>query len=147
MLKVAIGSDHAGFSLKTKIIEYLNEQQIDVIDCGTMSTDSVDYPDFAKKVAESVSQSEVEKGILVCGSGIGVSIVANKVKGVRAALCMNAEMAELSRLHNDANILCLGERLVDSKDAINIVYTWLNTDFEGGRHQRRVDKIHETTGC
>ena len=147
MKKVAIGSDHAGYQLKTIISNYLNNKNFSILDKGTNSPDSVDYPDYAVAVAHSVSTKESDVGILICGSGVGVSIVANKIKNCRAALCLNTEMAELSRLHNDANILCLGERLTNEKDAIKIVEKWIETEFEGGRHQRRVDKIHNLTGC
>jgi ribose 5-phosphate isomerase B len=117
-----------------------------VNDLGTYSKDSMDYPDVAVEVAKQVASKEVERGILVCGSGIGVSIVANKTEGVRAANCVNEEMASLSRQHNDANVLALGERLVDTKTALSMVDIFLSTPFEGGRHQQRVDKIHDLTG-
>ena len=114
---IAIGSDHAGYELKEKIKEYLNDNDINYIDFGTNSTDSCDYPDFAKEVSKYVSQNENSQGILVCGSGIGVSIVANKIKNVRAALCYSSECAELSRKHNNANVLCLGARFIDFETA------------------------------
>ena len=145
--KIAIGCDHAGYNLKTIISEFLTSRQYNVLNKGTNSTDSVDYPDYAQAVAKSVSANEADLGILICGSGIGVSIVANKFKNCRAALCLNVEMAELSRLHNNANILCFGERLVNKDEAILIVEKWLDTNFEGGRHERRVNKIHDLTGC
>jgi ribose 5-phosphate isomerase B len=143
---IAIGSDHAGFIRKQEILEHLQAQGHEVNDLGTYSKDSMDYPDVAVEVAKQVASKEVERGILVCGSGIGVSIVANKTEGVRAANCLNEEMASLSRQHNDANVLALGERLVDTKTALSMVDIFLSTPFEGGRHQQRVDKIHDLTG-
>lgn len=140
-LKIAIGADHGGFELKAKIVEYLKSNNIEFEDFGTSSNDSCDYPVFAKKVAIKVSSGEFDRGILVCGSGIGMSIVANKVKGIRAALCWNLSTAEFSRRHNDSNILCLGRRELDDNLAIEIVETWLHTNFEGGRHKRRVDMV------
>lgn len=143
---IAIGSDHAGFTRKQEILEHLQVQGHEVNDLGTYSKDSMDYPDVAVEVAKQVASKEVERGILVCGSGIGVSIVANKTEGVRAANCVNEEMAALSRQHNDANVLTLGERLVDTNTALSMVDIFLSTPFEGGRHQLRVDKIHDLTG-
>ena len=138
---IAIGSDHAGYELKEKIKEYLNDNDINYIDFGTNSTDSCDYPDFAERVSMYVSKNENSQGILVCGSGIGVSIVAHKIKHVRAALCYSSECAELSRKHNNANVLCLGARFIDFETAKEIIKSFLNTDFEGGRHLNRVNKI------
>ena len=143
---IAIGSDHAGFTRKQEILEHLQVQGHEVNDFGTYSKDSMDYPDVAVEVSKQVASKEVERGILVCGSGIGVSIVANKTEGVRAANCVNEEMAALSRQHNDANVLTLGERLVDTNTALSMVDIFLSTPFEGGRHQLRVDKIHDLTG-
>ena len=145
-MKIAIGSDHAGFTRKQEILEHLQSQGHEVKDLGTYSKDSMDYPDVAVEVAKQVASKEVERGILVCGSGIGVSIVANKTEGVRAANCVNEEVASLSRQHNDANVLTLGERLVDTKTALAMVDIFLSTQFEGGRHQQRVEKIHDLTG-
>ncbi len=145
-MKIAIGSDHAGLTRKHEILEHLQSLGHEVNDLGTYSKDSMDYPDVAVEVAKQVASKEVERGILVCGSGIGVSIVANKTEGVRAANCVNEEMASLSRQHNDANVLALGERLVDTKTALSMVDIFLSTSFEGGRHQQRVDKIHDLTG-
>ena len=139
--KIAIGSDHGGFELKAIITKYLKEKDIEFKDFGTFDKESCDYPVFAKKVAQAVSEREFDRGILVCGSGIGVSIAANKVKGVRAALCWNEETARLSREHNNSNIICMGERQLDSELALEMVKTWLQTDFEGGRHQKRIDMI------
>lgn len=139
--KVAIGADHGGFELKGKIIEYLKSRNIEVKDIGTFSNDSCDYPSIAKKVALEVARGNSNRGILVCGSGIGMSIVANKVKGIRAALCWNLSTAELARAHNNSNILCLGQRQLDDKLSIEMVRVWLDTEFEGGRHKKRVDMI------
>lgn len=140
-LKIAIGSDHAGFKLKERIVQYLKEKNIEVKDFGTYDENSCDYPDYAKSVAQNVASGEFNKGILVCGSGIGVSITANKAKGIRAALCWNLSTAASSRSHNDANILCLAQRQTEEKLALEMVDVWLSTEFEGGRHQARVDKI------
>lgn len=142
-MKVAIGSDHAGFELKQKVLAWLREKACEVQDVGTHSEARCDYPDFAKVVAEKVSRGEVERGILVCGSGIGMSIAANKVAGVRAAECVDPYMAEVSRSHNDANVLCLGGRVVGEDVARKMVEIWLSTPFEGGRHAQRVEKIRE----
>ncbi len=140
---IIIGSDHAGYRLKESIKKYLVESGEVFEDLGTYSEDSCDYPIFAERVARSVVNGEEIKGILICGSGIGVSIAANKVKGVRAALCMNSELAEMSRRHNDANILCIAARYTDLREAKNMVKVFLNTGFEGGRHQRRVKEIKD----
>lgn len=143
MTKIAVGSDHAGFNLKNTIKKYLEEKGYEVKDCGTNSTDSCDYPVYAKAVAKSVASGEYEKGILCCGSGVGVSIVANKVKGVRAVLAHESLTAKLSRNHNDANVLCLGEIITGEALALDIVETWLHSEYEGGRHQRRIDMMEE----
>ena len=140
-MKLAIGSDHGGFRLKEAIKTYLLAHDYEVTDFGTESEDSCDYPDFALPVAEAVAKGEYDRGILIWGTGIGIGIVANKVKGVRAALCHDTFSAEACRNHNDANILTMGERIVGEGLALKIVETFLNSDFEGGRHQRRVDKI------
>lgn len=140
-MKLAIGSDHGGFRLKETIKTYLLAHDYEVTDFGTESEDSCDYPDFALPVAEAVAKGKYDRGILICGTGIGIGIVANKVKGVRAALCHDTFSAEACRNHNDANILTMGERIVGEGLALKIVETFLNSDFEGGRHQRRVDKI------
>lgn len=145
-LTIAIGSDHAGFELKEAIRKYLEFQKITVKDFGTFSTDSVDYPDYAFAVASAVAKGEFERGILICGTGLGMSIVANKVKGIRAAECITPDLAEMSRRHNNANVLTMGGRILSAEEAKNIVRVWLETGFEGGRHQRRVDKIHQLTG-
>jgi len=138
-MKISIGSDHAGFELKQKIIEKYSSFKFD--DCGTFSNKSVDYPDFGHKVANSVLTNNVDYGIVVCGSGIGISIAANRNKGIRAALCTSTEHAKLSRLHNDANILALGSRLTDEKEVYAIIDIFLATSFEGGRHSDRIKKI------
>ncbi len=145
-MQIAIGSDHAGFERKQEIIDHLQSSGHTVLDLGTFSKNSTDYPDISVEVAQKVAQNHVERGVLICGSGIGVSIVANKTEGVRAANCVNEEMARLARQHNDVNILALGERLVDKNSAINIVDIFLSTPFEGGRHEQRVSKIHKLTG-
>jgi ribose 5-phosphate isomerase B len=145
-MTLAIGSDHAGFNYKQALAEMLRAEGHTVRDFGTHSIDSVDYPDFAAATARAVAGGQAELGVLVCGSGIGVSITANKVLGVRAANCLTAEMAELARQHNNANIVALGERLVSLDTAKNIVHAFLATPFEGGRHEKRVEKIHSLTG-
>ena len=139
--KIGVGSDHAGVNLKNKIAEFLKEKGYEVTDYGTNSTASCDYPVYAKAVAKSVANGENDRGIICCGSGIGVSIAANKVKGVRAVLAHEPYSAMLSRLHNDANVLCLGERITGESLALDIVETWLHSEYEGGRHQRRVDML------
>lgn len=141
MVKVAVGSDHGGFEYKAKIIEYLKEHNFEYEDVGTFTKDSCDYPIIAKKVANKVVSGEADKGILICGTGIGMSITANKVKGIRAALCSDTFSARATRAHNNSNILCLGERVIGDCLAIDIVDVWLHTEFEGGRHQRRIDEI------
>lgn len=141
MSVIAIGSDHAGFGLKSKIAGWLREAGHEVLDLGTNGLDSVDYPDFGRAAGEAVAEGRAEKGVVVCGTGIGVSIAANRVPGARAALCMNGLMARLARRHNDANILALGERLIGDETARDCLDEFLNTPFEGGRHQRRVDKL------
>ncbi len=138
-----MGSDHAGFHLKEKVLMWLREMGMDVVDLGTYTDARCDYPDYAKAVADRVSRGEAERGILICGSGIGMSITANKVPGVRAAECFDAASAQLSRAHNDANVLCFGGRLVDEAAAHAMVDIWLKTPFEGGRHAGRIEKIKE----
>ena len=138
---IALGSDHGGFELKESLKELLKGRGIDVADCGTDNGNSVDYPDFGEKVARKVSSGEVEKGILICGTGIGMSIVANKYPGVRAALVTDPFMAQMAKEHNNANILVLGGRVLDTDSARKMVSIWLDATFEGGRHQGRLDKI------
>jgi len=140
-MKIAIGSDHGGVQLKKNIKEVLAGKGVESVDCGCFSEESCDYPDFAEKVARAVGSGEVEKGILVCKTGIGMAIAANKVPGVRAANCRTVDDARLSRQHNDSNVLAMGAGVVDPARAKEIVDTWLETPFEGGRHQRRVNKI------
>ena len=140
-MKVAIGCDHAGVAMKHEITPVLEELSIEWENVGTDSEDSVDYPDFGEKVSEKVSTGAVDRGILICGTGIGMSIVANKFPGVRAALCSEDYSAKMSRLHNDANLLVLPGRIIDGQRAREIVKVWFTTAFEGGRHQKRLDKI------
>ena len=140
-MKVALGADHAGFELKEKVKKYLQSKGVQVEDKGTDSTESVDYPDFAVKVAKEVGQKKVDWGVLVCKSGIGMSIVANKVKGVRAAVVRTVEDTKLARGHNDANLLALSGAFTTEAEAKKIVDAWMETEFEGGRHERRVTKI------
>lgn len=141
--KIAVGSDHAGFEAKEKVKQHLEAEGLEFEDLGTFSKDSCDYPDYARKVAETVAKGECVRGILVCGSGIGVSIVANKVRGVRAALVHDVETAKLCRQHNDSNVLCLAGRTVPVDAIPQIIDAWLETEFEGGRHKTRVDKIEK----
>jgi ribose 5-phosphate isomerase B len=139
--RIAIGSDHAGFALKESIRKYLHKAGYLVDDQGTRSEDSVDYPDFGRAVGERVASKKADLGIAVCGSGIGISIAANKVPGIRAALAHDVTTAQLAREHNDANVLALGARIVTPAAALEMVETFLNTPFAGGRHQLRLDKI------
>ncbi len=140
---IAIGSDHGGFELKGHIKKYLAEKGIEYKDFGCFSEESVDYPDIAKVVTKSIIDGESERGILICGTGIGISMAANKVKGIRAALCSNEFSAKMARMHNDANVLCLGGRVLERELAICIVEEYLSNTFEGGRHEIRVNKIHD----
>lgn len=142
-MRVSLGADHRGFELKEKIKKYLTELGHDVTDFGTDSTESVDYPDFGFKVAESVAKGESDFGVTVCWTGNGMNIAANKVKGVRSALCLNEEMAKLTRAHNDANVLALAAKFVPEELARKILDAWLLTEFEGGRHARRLEKIKD----
>lgn len=140
-IKIVIGSDHAGYRLKTKISEYLTNKGYDLYDAGTYNTDSCDYPLIAQKVANKVASNEYEKGILICGTGIGMSIAANKIKGIRAAVVSDTCSAKMSRLHNNSNILCLGERIVGEELAKDIVDIWLMSEFLGDRHAKRIEMI------
>jgi ribose 5-phosphate isomerase B len=142
-MKIAIGCDHAGLELKKEIISVLNDLFIEFIDYGTYSPESVDYPDIGEKVSEAVSSGKIDRGILICGTGIGMSIVANKFPGVRASLCNELFTAKMSRLHNDANILVIGGRIVGKDLAKEIVRTWVSTLFEGERHCTRLNKIKQ----
>ena len=145
-MKLAIGADHGGFELKNEIVGFLKKiGKIEVIDFGTAGPDSVDYPDYGKKVSEAVSNGQADRGILICGTGIGMSIVANRYPKIRAALCHDHFTAKMSRQHNDSNILVMGERVIGRGVACEIVQTWLDTEFEGGRHQLRLDKIGKIT--
>lgn len=140
-MKIVLASDHGGFLLKEAIREHLSNKGYIIVDIGAYNTDSVDYPDFGRKAAEMVAGKEADKGIIVCGTGIGISIAANKVKGIRCALCTNEFMAKMSRMHNNANMLALGERVLGKGVALDIVDIWLSTEFEGGRHENRVNKL------
>ncbi len=138
---IIIGSDHGGLALKTALNSYLNRRGFKVTDAGTDSDSSVDYPDFGQKVAESVIAGEADLGILICGTGIGMSIAANKIPGIRAALVTDVFMARMAKEHNNANVLVLGGRVLDEQKACDLVGAWLDASFEGGRHQSRLDKI------
>jgi len=140
-MKIAIGGDHAGFTYKEKISQYLKQKGIEVKDFGPYTVDSVDYPDFVHPVANAIADKEFDLGILICGSGNGVAMTANKHQQIRAALCWNTDLAALSRQHNNANIICIPERFVDYDLAQSMVDTFLSSEFEGGRHQNRVNKI------
>ena len=140
-MKIAIGGDHASPKLKAKVVEFLKAKGIEVTDYGTYDSSAVDYPDYALKVAEAVVAKEADLGILICGTGIGMSLAANKVKGIRAACCSEHFSAKYTRLHNDSNILCLGGRVIGVGTAIELADLFVDTEFEGGRHQTRVDKV------
>lgn len=140
-MRIALGADHAGYQLKDQIKQHLQQQGVDVRDEGTSSADSVDYPDYARVVAHDVSEKRADLGILVCGSGIGMAITANKVDGIRAANVSTEYEAQMSREHNNANVLALGARIINADEAFRIVDKWLTTQFAGGRHERRVEKI------
>ena len=150
-MKISIGCDHAGYQLKDKVSEYLENMDIQVINRGTNGPDSVDYPDFAHLVATDVQEGNAQLGIVICGTGNGVAITANKHKGIRCGLCWTPEIAALIRQHNDANVLAIPARFIDDIEAISIVGAFVNHEFEGGRHQRRVNKIpvsdEESTSC
>ena len=139
--KICISSDHAGFKLKESIKDFLTNKNISIIDLGPMNENSVDYPDYAKKVSNRIKSKRSDVGILVCGSGTGMAISANKIKGIRAAVCYNSRSTRLSRQHNDANIIAIGSRLTKKNTALQLVSIFLGTEFEGGRHLRRVKKI------
>ena len=141
-MKIALGADHGGFALKEQIKKHLAAKGgYELEDCGCFDETSVDYPDYGAAVARKVVQGQADKGIIVCGTGIGISIAANKIKGIRAALCGDVYSAKLSRMHNDANILALGQRVVGPGLALEILDAWLTAEFEGGRHQKRLDKL------
>ena len=142
-MKIAVASDHGGYKLKEYLKKYLEEKGEEVIDLGTDSEESVDYPVYGKACGEAVVSGKADRGIVCCGTGIGISIAANKVKGVRCALCTDVHMAEMSRKHNNANVLAIGGRTTSDEDARKITEAWLDTGFEGGRHQRRVNMLDE----
>lgn len=142
-MKVAIGCDHAGYPLKVAVEDKLLKEGYEIIDLGTDSTEPVDYPGYGKAVGEAVARGLAERGIVICGSGIGISIAANKVKGVRCALCASVEMAEMSRRHNDANVLAMGARMIEQDLAFKIVDRWFETGFEGGKHLRRINMLDD----
>lgn len=138
---IAIGADHGGVELKSALIEFIKNSGYTVIDCGTSGPESVDYADYAGAVTKLITNGKADRGVLICKSGVGMSIAANKVRGIRAALVYNKDIASLSRKHNNANVICFGASFVDSAAAREMLNIWLNTEFEGGRHQRRVDKL------
>ena len=140
-MKISIGRDHGGFALKEQVAEHLKQLGHEVVDCGTYSTDSCDYPEFGAKAARMVADGQCQRGVVICTTGIGISISANKVKGIRCALCMNTDMAMMTRKHNDANMIAMGAKYVTPQLAFEMVDIFLATDFEGGRHQIRVDKL------
>ena len=142
-MKIAVASDHGGFALKEKVKEHLMQRGFEVEDLGTNSEESVDYPAYGKACGEAVASGKADLGVVVCGTGIGISIAANKVKGVRCGLCTSVEMAHLTKQHNNANILALGGRTTEPDLALKIVDEWLDTEFGGGRHQRRVDMLDQ----
>lgn len=142
-MNIAIGSDHAGFDLKEKVLSFLKQNNYSIEDVGTYSGESVDYPDYSKKVTKLIQKEQCELGILICGTGIGMSISANKQKGIRAALVNDVFSAKATREHNNTNVLCLGARVIGEDLALLIVETWLNSQFEGGRHQTRIDKFEK----
>ena len=142
-MKVVLSSDHRGYQLKDSLKKFLEERKIEFLDVGTFSADSVDYPDFAMLAAEKVSHGDYDRGILICGSGIGMCIVANKFPGVRAAVCHDVSSAEMSRKHNDSNMLGLGADVINEELSRKILHVWLETKFEGGRHLRRIQKISD----
>jgi ribose 5-phosphate isomerase B len=145
-MKIAIAADHAGFEMKELVKEYLIKNSYEVTDFGTNSAESVDYPDFAVPAARAIASEKADRGIFVCGSGQGMAISANKIEGIRAALCNDLYSARMSRRHNDSNVLALGGRIIGKDLALEIVRVWLETEFEGGRHQRRVDKMNSISG-
>ena len=141
MEKIAIASDHGGFDLKENIIAFLLKKGLEIDNLGAHSTDSVDYPDYGIKLAQAITDKKFVRGILICGTGVGMSIVVNRFPGIRGALCSDVYTAKMCREHNDSNVLIMGGRVIEVSLAIEILETWLNTEFEGGRHQRRLDKI------
>ncbi len=142
-MKIAVGSDHGGFALKTAIAAHLKGRGYEVLDMGTYSEESVDYPIYGKKTAEAVASGEADLGVVCCGTGIGIGIAANKVRGIRCATITNEYMAEMTKRHNNANMIALGGRILEPEFALRLVDIWLDTEFEGGRHQRRIDMLDE----
>jgi ribose 5-phosphate isomerase B len=142
-MKIVVGSDHAAYELKEAIKEKLTKEGHEVIDVGCDSTESVDYPKYGHAVGRTVASGEAERGIAVCGSGIGISIACNKVPGIRAALCTSVEMAEMCRRHNNANVVCMGARMISQELAFDIIDKWMTTDFEGGKHLRRINELED----
>ena len=142
-MKIVVGSDHAGYELKEAVKQKLISEGHEVVDVGCNSTESVDYPIYGKAVGRAVVSGEAERGIAICGSGIGISIACNKVKGVRCALCTSVEMAEMSRRHNNANVIAMGARMISQELAFEMIDKWLETDFEGGKHLRRINMLEE----
>ena len=141
-MKIAVASDHGGFALKEKVKEHLIERGFDVEDLGTHSEESVDYPVYGKACGEAVASGKADLGVVVCGTGIGISIAANKIDGIRAAHCHDVYSAEMTKRHNNANVICMGGRVIGRELAFKIIDAWLDAEFEGGRHQKRIDKIH-----
>lgn len=142
-MKIAIGCDHAGYPLKIAVKERLISEGHEILDVGTDSTESVDYPIYGKAVGECVAEGRAERGIAICGSGIGISIACNKVRGIRCALCTSVEMAEMSRRHNNANVIAMGARMIEERLAFEMIDKWLVTEFEGGKHLRRINMLEE----
>ncbi|SDO81690.1 ribose 5-phosphate isomerase B [Desulforhopalus singaporensis] len=140
-MKIVVAADHGGYELKQKIKAHLADKGVDLVDEGCFSGESVDYPDFANKAVAKIVGGDCQRGVLICGTGIGMSIVANRNMAIRAALCHDVHTARMSREHNDANVLCLGARILSVDDALAMVDTWLETEFSGGRHQRRIEKF------
>lgn len=145
-MKIAFGCDHGGYDLKEVVVEFLKSRDIEVLDFGTHSTASVDYPNYGRAVGEAVQSKEADLGIVICGTGIGISLAANKVDGIRAAVVSDTFSARMARMHNNANVLAFGSRVVGKGLAIDLVKAWLDSSFEGGRHKRRVDKIMAIEG-
>jgi ribose 5-phosphate isomerase B len=145
-MKIAFGCDHGGYDLKEVVVEFLKSRDIEVLDFGTHSTASVDYPDYGRAVGEAVQSKEADLGIVICGTGIGIALAANKVEGIRAAVVSDTFSARMARMHNNANVLAFGSRVVGKGLAIDLVKAWLDNSFEGGRHKRRVDKIMAIEG-
>ena len=144
-MKIVIGCDHAAYELKEEVKQKLLDEGHEIIDVGTDSTASVDYPIYGHAVGRAVANGDAERGIAICGSGIGISIACNKVPGIRAALCTSVEMAEMCRRHNNANVICMGARMISKELAFEMIDTWMTTEFEGGKHERRINMLDDTT--